>query len=110
VDVVTGAGRPTPTAWATARSSAGLIAGQPRAGVGFSGVAPGVKILPVRQTTGTDGTAQTLADGIRAGVDGGATVINVSITVAARRRCWRAPCGTPLAAARPGGGRGRKRR
>jgi len=44
---------------------------------------PGVKILPVRQTTGTDGTAQTLADGIRAGVDGGATVINVSITVAA---------------------------
>jgi type VII secretion-associated serine protease mycosin len=62
---------------------AGLIAGQRRPGIGFSGVAPGATILPVRQTNGDDGTAATLAAGIRTAVDLGATVVNVSITVAA---------------------------
>jgi type VII secretion-associated serine protease mycosin len=58
---------------------AGLIAAQPQPGVPLTGIAPGAAILPIR-VTGADGgvTAGTLAAGIRAAVDGGARVINVS--------------------------------
>ena len=59
---------------------AGLIAGRPISGFGFAGVAPQATILPIRQANSpTDGTAKTLADGIRAAVAMHARVINVSI-------------------------------
>jgi type VII secretion-associated serine protease mycosin len=83
-DVINGGGAADTDCLGHGTFVAGLIVGQPRPGVGFSGVAPDAVIFPVRQTnTGTDGTAQTLADGIRAAVDAGANVINVSITVGA---------------------------
>ena len=59
---------------------AGLIAGQPQAGVGFAGIAPGATILPVRQTdNGTDGTTAGLAAAIDAAVAAQAQVVNISI-------------------------------
>jgi membrane-anchored mycosin MYCP len=61
---------------------AGLIAGQPRAGVGFAGIAPGVTVLPVRQTDNSDGTAANLAAAINAAVAAHAQVINISIVTA----------------------------
>jgi membrane-anchored mycosin MYCP len=62
---------------------AGIVAGRPVPGFGFAGVAPEATIVPVRQANSTtDGTAQTLADGIRAAVDAHAQVINVSIVTA----------------------------
>lgn len=63
---------------------AGIIAAQAQPGTGFAGVAPGVTILPIRCATsvGDDGpgvlTPERMADGIRAAVDGGAQVVNVS--------------------------------
>jgi type VII secretion-associated serine protease mycosin len=63
---------------------AGIIAAQAQPGTGFVGVAPDVTILPIRCGTsvGDEGpgvlTPERMADGIRAAVDGGATVINVS--------------------------------
>ncbi|MFC9250917.1 type VII secretion-associated serine protease mycosin [Amycolatopsis thailandensis] len=63
---------------------AGIIAAAPRLGTGFAGVAPEATILPIRVATTTqDGsppvlTAADMAKGIRAAVDGGARVINVS--------------------------------
>lgn len=62
---------------------AGIVAGRQLPGFGFSGVAPEATILPVRQANSTsDGTAQSLADGIRAAVSQHARVINVSIVTA----------------------------
>ncbi|MER6999312.1 type VII secretion-associated serine protease mycosin [Streptomyces sp. NPDC000410] len=59
---------------------AGIIAAKPAEGLKFAGVAPGVRILPVRQTTdGEDGTANGMAKAIRMAVDAGASVVNVSI-------------------------------
>lgn len=63
---------------------AGIIAAGTRSGTGFSGIAPEAKILPIRCATVTqDGsppllTAVEMANGIRAAVDGGAQVINIS--------------------------------
>jgi type VII secretion-associated serine protease mycosin len=63
---------------------AGIIAAQAQPGTGFVGVAPDVTILPIRCGTsvGDEGpgvlTPERMADGIRAAVDGGAAVINVS--------------------------------
>ncbi|MCF2131854.1 S8 family serine peptidase [Strepomyces sp. STD 3.1] len=58
---------------------AGLIAGRPSAGSGFSGVAPQARIVAVRGTGATGATdAATVARGIRAAVDAGASVIHVS--------------------------------
>ncbi|GAA1981876.1 S8 family serine peptidase [Amycolatopsis minnesotensis] len=63
---------------------AGIIAASPMSGTEYAGVAPGVRILPVRcATTDTPGepgalTPEGMALGIRAAVDGGARVINVS--------------------------------
>jgi membrane-anchored mycosin MYCP len=63
---------------------AGIIAAGVRPDTGFSGIAPEATILPIRCATLTpDGsppvlTAVQMADGIRAAVDGGARVINIS--------------------------------
>lgn len=63
---------------------AGIIAATPMPGTGYAGVAPGVQILPIRCAT-TDQpnapgtlTPEGMAAGIRAAVDGGARVINIS--------------------------------
>jgi len=58
---------------------AGIIAAQQAAGIGFTGVAPGATILPVRQTVdGTTGSADTMAAAITWAVAHGARIINVS--------------------------------
>ncbi len=63
---------------------AGIIGASPAEGTGFTGVAPGVQIVPIRVATGTEEqtgstfTPAALARGIRAAVDSGAQVINVS--------------------------------
>lgn len=63
---------------------AGIIAAAPADGTGYAGVAPGVQILPIRcATTDTPNqpgslTPEGMAVGIRAAVDGGAKVVNVS--------------------------------
>ncbi|HEY5834693.1 S8 family serine peptidase [Streptomyces sp.] len=63
---------------------AGIIAAAPTAGAGFSGVAPGARILAAR---GTDVTgvpdAALVAKGIRAVVDGGAKIVEVSVALQA---------------------------
>lgn len=60
---------------------AALIAGRPVPGVGFAGVAPQARILPVRVSApGGVATAESLARGIRAAVDRGARVLAVSAT------------------------------
>ncbi|WP_436501603.1 type VII secretion-associated serine protease mycosin [Actinokineospora sp. HUAS TT18] len=66
---------------------AGIIAADPLPGIGFHGIAPGAKILPVRvsdREVGDNGAStrvdpRVLADGIRFAADQGAKVINVSI-------------------------------
>jgi membrane-anchored mycosin MYCP len=66
---------------------ASIIAADPMTGIGFHGIAPGAKILPVRVTdreTGEANSARTinpgvLARGIVYAVDQGAKVINLSI-------------------------------
>jgi type VII secretion-associated serine protease mycosin len=81
VDVVPGGGPATVDCVGHGTFVAGLIAAGHEPGIGFAGVAPQARIVPVRQTTdGQDGTVDTLADGIRAAVDLGARVVNVSIT------------------------------
>ncbi|MFC3452593.1 type VII secretion-associated serine protease mycosin [Amycolatopsis speibonae] len=63
---------------------AGIIAASARQGTGFSGIAPEATILPIRCAVATqDGsppvlTSVEMANGIRAAVDGGARVINIS--------------------------------
>ncbi|ANN21672.1 type VII secretion-associated serine protease mycosin [Amycolatopsis orientalis] len=63
---------------------AGIIGAAVRPGTGFAGVAPEATILPIRcAVTTADGsppvlTAVEMANGIRAAVDGGARVINIS--------------------------------
>ncbi|MER6999907.1 S8 family serine peptidase [Streptomyces sp. NPDC000410] len=58
---------------------AGIIAAQPAKGVGLVGVAPGVRILPVRETTNEeDGSPAVMAAAIVAAVDGGAQIIAVT--------------------------------
>jgi membrane-anchored mycosin MYCP len=57
----------------------GIIAAAPANGTGFAGVAPGVTIFPVRAATSSqDVTASSIAAGMRAAVDSGARVINIS--------------------------------
>ncbi|GAB3733631.1 hypothetical protein GCM10027598_58430 [Amycolatopsis oliviviridis] len=63
---------------------AGIIGAGSRRGTGFSGVAPEATILPIRCAVASqDGsppslTATEMANGIRAAVDGGAKVVNIS--------------------------------
>ncbi|MCX5096950.1 S8 family serine peptidase [Streptomyces sp. NBC_00365] len=58
---------------------AGIVAAAPRAGSGFSGVAPAAKVFAARGTDAA-GTARAdlVAQGIRAAVNGGAEVVEVS--------------------------------
>ncbi|OZM71334.1 type VII secretion-associated serine protease mycosin [Amycolatopsis antarctica] len=67
---------------------AGIIGANPADGVGFAGLAPGARILPVRvaeRDTDDNGTSQgldvgLLASGIRYAADQGAKVINLSLS------------------------------
>jgi type VII secretion-associated serine protease mycosin len=59
---------------------AGLLAARPTAGSGLAGVAPGVRLLPIRVAPDeTQVDPGSLAAGIRAAVDGGARVIAVGV-------------------------------
>jgi membrane-anchored mycosin MYCP len=66
---------------------AGIIAADGKPGIGFQGIAPGSRILPVRiSERETDNSGNTelidpniLANGIRYAVDAGARVINLSV-------------------------------
>ncbi|MEB3367703.1 S8 family serine peptidase [Saccharopolyspora mangrovi] len=63
---------------------AGVIAARPAAGTGFTGVAPGARILPIRITNDPkEVDAGKLASAIRSAADGGAKVIAVSVGTAA---------------------------
>jgi type VII secretion-associated serine protease mycosin len=58
---------------------AGIIAARPAKGTGFVGLAPDATIIPVKQNDAEgNGTADTLASGIRYAVQAGADVINIS--------------------------------
>ena len=57
---------------------AGIIAAAPAWGIGFTGVAPDARILPIRATSNMAGDPELFAQGIRAAVDAGAKIINVS--------------------------------
>ena len=62
---------------------AGIIAARPQQGTGFEGIAPGARILPVRQTESDQqepNGAEILAQAIDYAVSRGAQVINISIT------------------------------
>jgi membrane-anchored mycosin MYCP len=69
---------------------ASIIAARRQEGVGFAGLAPGAKILPVRvsekevegdKEKGASVPPQRFADAIRQAVDDGATVVNMSVTL-----------------------------
>ena len=63
---------------------AGIIGAAPADGTSFHGVAPEVRILPIRVANSMDdGTARLLAEGIRAAVDRGADVVNISASTRA---------------------------
>ncbi|MBQ0924518.1 S8 family serine peptidase [Saccharopolyspora endophytica] len=63
---------------------AGVIAARPAAGTGFTGIAPGARILPIRITNDPkEVEAGKLASAIRSAADGGAKVIAVSVGTAA---------------------------
>ncbi|MGP4014265.1 type VII secretion-associated serine protease mycosin [Saccharopolyspora sp. 5N708] len=79
VDVVRGSGTAADDCVGHGTFVAGIIAAQQVPGVAFSGVAPAARILPIRQTSsGSDGTAGSMATSIRVAVDSGAKVINIS--------------------------------
>ena len=79
VDVVNRAGAADDDCYGHGTFVAGVIAARPASGTGMVGLAPGATIMPIRQANGpSDGTASTLARSIRAAVDAGASVINVS--------------------------------
>ena len=70
---------------------ASLVAGRVLPGTPFAGIAPAAQVLSVRQTERVEGEqprgdAEGMARAIRAAVDAGAEVVNVSVT---------APSGTP---------------
>lgn len=70
---------------------AGLLAARPTAGSGLTGIAPGVRILPIgvaRDEQQVD--AGRLATGIRAAVDGGARVVAVGVATATAPAALRA--------------------
>lgn len=69
---------------------AGIVAAAPADGIGFVGVAPGVRLVPIRQTWGLDvqgktveGRPSKLIQAMYAAVNSGASVMNISITVPA---------------------------
>jgi membrane-anchored mycosin MYCP len=61
-----------------------VIAAQHLEGVPFAGVAPGVTIVPIKQTNTSgdkSGTAAGIADGIEAAIAAKVRVVNISVTV-----------------------------
>ncbi len=81
VDVVNGSGTANTDCYGHGTFVAGIIGAAQVSGTGVAGIAPDVKILPVRQANDlNDGTASSLAKSIVAAVNGGAKVINVSAT------------------------------
>ena len=60
---------------------AGIVGACTNNGVGVVGVAPDSTLLPIRVFSPTDGNVNTIARGIRAATDGGAHVINMSLSV-----------------------------
>ncbi|MFD9887826.1 S8 family serine peptidase [Amycolatopsis sp. NPDC059027] len=61
---------------------AGIVAAAPRPGGGFSGIAPGARVLSVPVTDRTGGTtAPSLATGIRTALAAGARIVQVSAAV-----------------------------
>jgi membrane-anchored mycosin MYCP len=80
VDVLHGTGNADTDCVGHGTFVAGIVAAAPVSGVGFAGVAPAATILPIRQTdVDENGTADGLASGLRAAVDGGASIVNVSV-------------------------------
>jgi type VII secretion-associated serine protease mycosin len=72
---------------------ASIIAARPREGIGFRGVAPGARILPIRVSErdasdqqGAAVDAAVFAGAIRYAVDAGATVINISLSLYADQK------------------------
>jgi membrane-anchored mycosin MYCP len=81
IDVINGGGTADTDCVGHGTFVAGIIASRVIDGVGFSGVAPEAKIFPVRQADATkEGNLLSLAASIRAAVDAGVGVINVSVT------------------------------
>lgn len=79
VDIVGGGGRADDDCFGHGTFVAGIIGAERLVGTGVHGIAPDVKILPVRQANdSSDGTASGMAAGIVAAVDGGADVVNIS--------------------------------
>jgi type VII secretion-associated serine protease mycosin len=79
VDVVNKRGRADDDCFGHGTFVAGVIGASKQPGTGLAGMAPGVRILPIRQAnSASDGTAAGMAAGIVAAVDGGADVINIS--------------------------------
>jgi subtilisin family serine protease len=79
VDVVNNGGTADDDCFGHGTFVAGIIGAEQLPGTGLSGIAPKVRILPIRQANNSnDGTAAGMAKGIVAAVDGGADVINIS--------------------------------
>ncbi|MEV1009941.1 S8 family serine peptidase [Streptomyces sp. NPDC049881] len=83
-DLVPGGEEPSADGVDHGTAMASLIAGT-GAGGGVRGLAPGVKILPIRADDGQDGATVRLfdpiADGIRYAVEEGAQIINISLVL-----------------------------
>ncbi|MFD2419605.1 type VII secretion-associated serine protease mycosin [Amycolatopsis pigmentata] len=88
-DVTAGGGSADDDCFGHGTFVAGIIAAAIAPDTGFSGVAPEATILPIRVAKATDDgspptlTADGMAAGIRAAVDGGARVINISASTTA---------------------------
>lgn len=72
---------------------ASIIAARPVTGIGFRGVAPGARILPIRvserdanEQQGAAVDATVFAGAIRYAVDAGATVVNISLSLYADQK------------------------
>jgi len=79
LDVVDGSGRADDDCFGHGTFVAGIIGAAKQRGTGRAGIAPRVKILPIRQANdASDGTALGMAQGIVAAVEGGADVVNIS--------------------------------
>lgn len=83
INVLTG-GNPTDTVDCNGHGTAvaGIIAAQPVPGIAFTGVAPDVTIIAIKQSNSDkDGDVAGVTRGIRAAVAAGAQVVNISLGV-----------------------------
>ncbi len=89
-DVSKGGGRADDDCSGHGTFVAGLLAARPVDGRGFAGVAPAVRILPVRVTADeNDVTVGPIAAGIRTAVDSGASVVTVAFGMSSAPRALR---------------------